>query len=198
MGSLRLNLKYRQLEDLIREAQRDPSNASPAMDEIIQRFDRLAMKLAADLTADRYMRDDLANSARFALMAAVRRHDGSPGFPAYARIFMSRAAQRDRRRTMSHGHSGADAVVTPTDFTDPLAEPMIPSVDPLDLASVWGAGATALAVTTLSHRQQVVLGYRYVNDLTLGAIGALTNSTGSAVRQRLETSHRAIVRVLAA
>ena len=115
MGRFNLGLGDRQLDELITEAQGDPNNDSLAMGEIVRRFDRLAVKVASRLTGDSYLRDELANSARVALMAAVRRHDTSwPGFPAYARTFMRGAALRAWKRSQSWGRGGKDITVMVT------------------------------------------------------------------------------------
>ena len=199
MGRFNLGLAERQLDELITEAQGDPSNDSPAMGEIVRRFDRLAVKVASRLTGDSLLRDELANSARVALMAAVRRHDTSrPGFPAYARTFMRGAALRAWKRSRSWGRGGTDITMTVTDFSDPTTEPLVPRVHPVEEAYPWGEGSTATAIAALGATQRELLFRRYVDDLSLADIGARTGTTVSAVRQRLDTAHRAVTRQLVA
>lgn len=199
MGRSILGLMDRQLDDLITEAQGDPGNDSPAMGEIVRRFDRLAVKIAAVLTADPCRRDELANSARVALVAAVRGHDpGRPGFPAYARAFMRGAALRASKQSRSWGRGGADITVTITDFTNPMSEPLVPRVPSPEEISPWGDGPTAAAIATMSASHQELLRRRYVDDDSFADIGQRTGTTVSAVRQRLNTAHRAVARQLVA
>ena len=54
------------------------------------------------------------------------------------------------------------------------------------------------AIAALSPTQRELLLRRYVNDLSLADIGARTGTTVSAVRQRLDTAHRAVARQLVA
>lgn len=199
MGRSNFGLGDRQLDDLISEAQHDPHGDSPAMGEIVRRFDRLAVKVASGMTADPYLRDELANSARVALIAAVRRHDTSrAGFPGYARTFMRGAALRAWKRSRSWGHGGNDITVTVADFNDPTSESVVPRVHPLDEASLWGDGPTATAIAALSPTQQELLAGRYADDRSLAEIGVGTGTTVSAVRQRLDTALRAVARQLVA
>ncbi|MDA8071763.1 MAG: sigma-70 family RNA polymerase sigma factor [Actinomycetota bacterium] len=199
MGRSSLGLGDRQLDELVSEAQRDPHGDSPAMREIVRRFDLLAVKIASGMTADPYLRDELANSARVGLIAAVRRHDTSrAGFPAYARRFMRGAALRAWKRSRSWGRGGSDITVTVTDFTDPTSEPLVPRVNPLAEDSPWGDSSTATAIAALSPTQQKLLFCRYADDRSLAEIGAQTGTTVSAVRQRLDTAHRAVARQLVA
>lgn len=199
MGLLNCRSRNRQLDELIEEAQADPRNDSPAMGEIVRRFDGLAKKEARRLTADTHLQEDVANSARIELIKAVRRHDCSrPGFPAYARICMRGAATRALRRSRSWGRWNPNVTVSVTDFSDPESEPIVPPMT-LELeAAIWGDGPTAAAVATLSQEQQELLRQRYAKDQTLAGIGTTTGTTVSAVRQRLETAHRVVIAHLAA
>ena len=85
-----------ELQGLLENAQSEPQDDSPAMNEIVRRFEGLAQKIARSLTADEFLQGDLANEARIALVKAVRRHDSSqPTFPAFARLYMRGAAIRE-------------------------------------------------------------------------------------------------------
>lgn len=199
MGLFNCRIKDRQLNELIEEAQADPRNDSPAMGEIVQRFDGLAKKEARRLTADTHLQDDLANCARIELVNAVRRHDCTrPGFPAYARICMRGAAARALSRTRSWGRGNANVKVSVTDFTAAESEPLIPRILVDVETSTWGDGPTAAAVEALSPAHRDLLEQRYAEDWTLAQIGEATNTTISAVRQRLETAQRNVTAHLAA
>jgi RNA polymerase sigma factor (sigma-70 family) len=199
MGSFCSDLKFCQLDQLIEEAQQEPGDDSPQMNEIIRRFDPKARQLARSLSVDPNLSDDLANCARIGLVAAVRRHDpGRPGFPAYAVYFMRGGALRELKRLRRNGRGGAGITVSPTDFADAASEGLVPLVQPFERVTEWGSGATADAVASLTAAQQDLLRRRYVNDDALHDIGAPSGVTPSAVRQRLMTAHRAITRQLAA
>lgn len=200
MGRFACALRYRQLDALIAEAQAEGFDDSPAMGEIVSRFDGMAAHIALGLTADRQIREDLTNSARVALTIAVRRHDLSrqSGFTAYAKRFMYGAALRTLKRSQRWGCGGSNPGITVIDFTDPSSEPIAPAVAPLQEGGPWGDGELAKAVASLSPSQQDLLGRRYVADDSLADIGADTGTTASAVRQRLATAHRALAMRLAA
>ena len=195
MGRSYFRLADLDLSEVIAEAKSDQSNASPAMEEIVRRFDGLAVKIAAGMSGDPYLRDELANSARLAVVSAVRSHDiARAGFPAYAQKFMHGTALRAWKRSQSWGRGGGNITVTVTDFTDPQSEAILPSTYLKEGDSPWGDGSTATAVAAVSHTQQELLHHRYVEDLSLANIGLRSGTTVSAVRQRLETAHRAVAR----
>jgi len=197
MGHFCFRLADLELSEVIAEAKADQCNASLAMEEIVRRFDHLALKIAFGMSADPYLREELANSARLALVAAVRSHDITrAGFPTYAKKFMYGAALRAWKRSQSWGRGGASIAITVTDFTDPLSEALLPRIEANDASSPWGDGPTATAVAALSISQQELLHYRYIEDSSLAKIGLRCGTTVSAVRQRLETAHRAIEREL--
>jgi RNA polymerase sigma factor (sigma-70 family) len=199
VGFLHCRRSDDQLDELIEEAQADPRNDSPAMSEIVRRFDGLAKKEARRLTSDDHLRGDLANCARVELIKAVRRHDPSrQGFPSYVRICMRGAAHRALRSSKSWGRGDPNVKVAVTDFSDPESEPLVPRIIPETETSVWGDGQTAKAVATLSPTQRDLLEMRYVSDRTLSEISQTTGTTVSAVRQRLETAQRNVTLHLAA
>ncbi len=67
MGSFVGDVQSVDLVDLISRAQKDPSDNSVAMNKIIRRFDRLAVKIGRQLTPDWMLQDDLTNEARMGL-----------------------------------------------------------------------------------------------------------------------------------
>jgi RNA polymerase sigma factor (sigma-70 family) len=181
------------LDDLIVEAQEADDDDSAAMNEIIGRFDTLAVQIGRGLTVDPSLQDVLANTARIELVKVVRRHDrGKAGFPAYAKVAMKFAALREWKRTRRRGEHE-----TTVDFQDPESEHLM-IAENVDEPSPWGNGRMAEIISTLKPAQQALLDWRYVDAETLKNIGDETGSTASAVYQRLGTVHRAVQQALAA
>jgi RNA polymerase sigma factor (sigma-70 family) len=181
-----------ELSGLIADAQSHSSDDTPAMNEIIRRFERLAQRLARSLTSSLDLRDDLANAARVGLVRAVRRHDQHrPGFPAYAETYMRGAALREYHSwIMPEVPSGDDlpSVEAPESVHDQVADRLAP----------WGAGEVATAIGTLKPAQRRIVEARYISDAPLSSIAQATGTTVSAVSQRLSTVHRAVETALAA
>ena len=89
------------LDKLIADAQRHSNDDTPAMNEVVKRFEGLTMRLSRSMTRSFDLQDDLANAARIALVQAVRNHDQSrPGFPAYAEKYMRGAVLREYQKWM--------------------------------------------------------------------------------------------------
>lgn len=197
MGHSCFRLERSELVDLIAEAQADPTDNTSAMNEIVRRFDRLAIKIAYGLTGDVHLQQELGNTARAALVRAVRRHDlAQVGFPAYAERFMRGAALRAWKRSRSMGNASIDVIVV--DFTDPEAERLIARVVDIDPLGAWGGGTTERAIAGLTPDQQDLLAQRYLEDASLNTIAERSGTSVSAVSQRLDTAHRTLARVLAA
>jgi DNA-directed RNA polymerase specialized sigma subunit len=182
-----------ELQSLIAAAKAASADDSAAMNQIIRRFEKLAFKIAARLTDDHFLREDLANAALHALVRAVRNHDGRPhGFATFAVKYMHGAALREQRRltatnhaelaftdsheVATHGHAGQ--------FETAVVERLVP----------WGDGPVGLAVIHLTPAQQRLLGMRYQLDMPLADIADGAGTSVSAVSQRLSTIHRQLAR----
>lgn len=183
------------LDGLIEAAQFSDLDDTPAMNEIIRRFQPLARRLARQTTKSEHLHDDLMNAARIALVKAVRRHNPQQvGFPAFAETYMRGAARREYQRwlppvTENDGNSGSPF------------EPLMDEEDPADIViyrfAPWGDAAVAAAMDKLSPAQQRITHLRYVEDASLERIAGESGTTSSAVSQRLSTIHRALAVAIA-
>ncbi len=197
MGLSHFRLQHALLPDLVVQAQAASHDDTPEMIEIIRRFDRLAVRLARILTADPDLQQDLANNARFALTRAVRRHNPAvAGFPAYAKTFMRWAARRTLQQHSSMGTTDVDVVVV--DLDNPAFEPFVAAPRVGESIDGWGDCDVAAAVGSLPVAQRDLLEQRYIEDAALKEIAGRSETTVSAVGQRLKTAQRAVARVLAA
>jgi len=171
------------LDELIDAAQASPADESPAMNEIVRRFEPLAKRIAGRY-AKQY--DDVANAARIALVIAVRRHDRSrSGFPAYAEKFMRGAAAREYRRWVALGAREVSLEDVP------LRDLQCTSgAKPDALGNEWGDDRVGQLLPKLTARQQRLMHRRYLDDAALRDIAAEDGCSVSAVSQRLATVHR--------
>jgi DNA-directed RNA polymerase specialized sigma subunit len=183
------------LGGLLRAAQADEDDDSPAMNQIIRRFRFLAKKLARTADAPVHMLDDLENAALLALVTAVRNHDsGRFGFASYARIYMGGAVLREYHRLLPP--KGVTVTATPLEFA---ADPPQPEdEDVLDRLAPWGGERLAGVVAQLPRRQCRLLTRRYVDDEEVASIAADGGTSVSAVSQRLGTTHKRVAEGLAA
>lgn len=191
------------LQGLLKNAQSEPADDSPAMNEIVRRFEGLAQKISRSLTADEFLQEDLANEARIALVKAVHRHDSSrPTFPAFAQIYMRGAATRELGFwSQASGETDETSPQIPLEVTDlvehlPVAEQ--PEEEALVQLAPWGEGQAAEAIESLDEPRLRLLELRYVEDAPLAAIADDSEASVSAISQRLNTIHRRIEAALAA
>lgn len=183
------------LEGLIKVAQDDEEDDTPAMNEIVRRFRFLARKLARMTGAPAHMLGDLENAALAALAVAARKHDPRQrGFPAYARIYMRGAIQREYQRLLPP--EGVTVAPTPLELV--AERPRLEDEATLDRLEPWGGGRVAEVVAELPPRQRRLLDRRYVDDVPPAAIAAEDGISASAVRQRLGTAHERVREGLAA
>lgn len=183
------------LGGLLKAAQDEEEDDSPSMHQIVRRFRFLAKKLARLTGAPAHMLDDLENAALAALAVAVRRHDPRHrGFPAYARIYMRGAVQREYKRLLPPD----GVVVTPTPLELAAEQPKPEDEATLDRLEPWGGGRVAEVVSALPARRRLLLDRRYVDDEPPAAIAADEGISASAVRQRLATAHQRVHEGLAA
>jgi RNA polymerase sigma factor (sigma-70 family) len=192
-----------ELQSLLENAQSETEDDSPAMNEIVRRFEGLAQKIASSLTADEFLQGDLANEARIALVKAVRRHDLSrPTFPAFARLYMRGAAIRALGLwSRTSGEVDETPPQIPLRVND-LAEhlPMVyqPEEKVLFQLAPWGEGRAAEVIESLDEPRLHLLKLRYVEDAPLAVIADNSEASVSAISQRLNTIHRRIEAALAA
>lgn len=192
-----------ELQSLLEDAQSEPEDDSPAMNEIVRRFEGLTQKIARSLTADEFLREDLANAARIALVKAVRRHDSSrPTFPAFAESYMRGAAIRElviwSRTSGEADETPLQIPLTTTDLAERLPVADQPEVEGLVQLAPWGDGQAAEIVESLDEPRLHLLKLRYVEDAPLAAIADDAEVSVSAISQRLDTIHRRIAAALAA
>ena len=192
MGFSYHQLKSAELADLVAQAQVGEHDDSPAMNEIIRRFERKARQIAAALCARPADREDVAMEALMALVRAVRRHDVCrAGFITYAITFMTGAARRESMRLAAP----AECCMTGPDLTVACdsAQNMRPVGHLTPAQPTWGAGRIADAIAALPGERQALLAERYVHDLDLATIAQIYGSSVSAVSQRLKTAHRHVL-----
>jgi RNA polymerase sigma factor (sigma-70 family) len=162
------------LDEVLLQAQGCDSDDSPAMNEIIRRFEQLTLKIASRATNCMHMREDIANASRWGLAQAVRSHTrGTPGFPNYAKRYMQGAALRELGQLTRDDH----ALVDMSKLAD---EPVPQAESAIDVSDL---------VSRLRPDQQRLLHARYARDLPLQVIAADLGVTNSAVCQRLRTIH---------
>ncbi len=185
-----------ELPELIEQAQARSSDNSAAMNEVVRRFDGLAVKTARYITTDRHLQEDLANAARYAVVKAVRRHRRDTGFVSFAATYMRFAALRELRRwttgTATITMVSIDAEPGVTEIEQALLMEDVIVVGPL------GDGNLADAVGCLRADQQELVYLRHVAQLQVQEIAEIEGTTRSAVSHRLATCHRALEAVLAA
>jgi RNA polymerase sigma factor (sigma-70 family) len=192
-----------ELQSLLEDAQSETGNDSPAMNEIVRRFEGLTQKIARSLTADEFLRDDLANETRIALVKAVRSHDPSrPTFPAFAEIYMRGAAIREwgfwRQASGEADETPPQIPLQTTDLVEHLPVADRPEEEVLVRLAPWGEGQAAEVIETFDESRLHLLTLRYVEDTPLAAIADDAEVSVSAISQRLNTIHRRIESALAA
>lgn len=194
MGLSYSQLNTASLAELIAVANSDERDDSPAMNEIIRRFDGKARRIAAEVCFQEADRDDVADFARLALVRAVRSHDATrPGFPTYARAFMTGAARRASMRLANPAETCLDcddlAVAFENSRHHRTAADFTVDVN-------WGCGRLGDVIVELPVPQQQLLEERYIQDLDLAQIAQRHGSSVSAVSQRLGTVHKHILKVM--
>jgi RNA polymerase sigma factor (sigma-70 family) len=168
------------LDDLITDAQADPSDDTAAMATILRRFEGAVLVVARSVTSDWHLQKDAAQAARLGLVRAVRAHTpGLQGFPSYAWRFMKGSALRCITTMES-----PDIVTDPQDVD--WAESPIQGTQPDSTFQVQDV------IWALKSEQQAVTLAYYVHDLRLDDIADRLGISKSAVSQRLRTIHRAL------
>lgn len=196
MGFSYQQLRTAELVDLVAEAQADEHDDSPAMNEIVRRFERKARQIAAALCARPADREDVAIEALVALIRAVRRHEVCrAGFVTYAITFMTGAARRESMRLAAL----PEVCLADPDLTAAFdrARDVSPVADLTQVQRGWGTGRVADIIINMPNPRQALLAERYVHDLDLVTIAQMDGSSVSAVSQRLKTAHRHVLAALA-
>jgi RNA polymerase sigma factor (sigma-70 family) len=194
MGLSYSQLKSGDLAQLIEAAQSDVRDDSPAMHEIILRFEGKIRRIAAAVCHRAADRDDVANVCRLALLRAVRRHDVTrQGFATYAIAFMTGAARRESMRLAYPAETCFDTA----ELADAIDNPArVETADGMTVDVIWGTGRLGTVIIELPTPQQRLLHERYVQDLDLMRIAQMHGSSVSAVSQRLGTVHSRILRMM--
>jgi RNA polymerase sigma factor (sigma-70 family) len=196
---------HAELPTLLEDAQTDPADDTPAMNEIVRRFEPLTQKIAGLLTSSEFLKDDLANEARIALVSAVRHHDlTQPTFAGFAQVYMRGAALRERDRwTYPTSDSSSEPLlvsIESADLTEEIASESIkpPEEEVETRLAPWGDGKVATVVAVLGPKQVELMKRRYIDDAPLQVIASEAGTSSSAVSQRLATIHRKVEVAIAA
>ena len=129
------------------------------------------VRLAFGLTGDRWLAEDLAQTALASAYAAwwrVRRADDPDAY--VRRILINASKSRFRRRRISEQPSGPDDLPDP-EVADPTTE-------------VGERSALLTALAELPPRQRAVVVLRYVEDMTDAQVGALLGCSAGTVRSQ--------------
>ena len=170
------------LDELVREARLGESNDTPAMNEIVRRFEKTAKGIARRTCSNLNHRDDVTNAARMAVISAVRAHDLTrPGFARYTVLYMVNAARRTSIKL-----NVQEIAVDTADLSDLMEAACDLSARTDD---AWGDGEISSVVRHLPMAQQTLLWKRYVLDQSLAEIAQDNGTSVSAASQRLRTAH---------
>ncbi len=169
------------LDDQLSAAQAAKIDDSPAMADILNRFEGLASSIARTLTSDWSLQQDLTQSARIGVVKAVRNHSvGTLGFPSYAKRYMVGEA----RRTLMAMTAKNETAIDPIDYEliDAVPRDAAPDTtyEVIDLISV------------LTPEQQAVATAHYIHGVSVTKIASALGISKPAVSQRLNTIHRVL------
>jgi RNA polymerase sigma-70 factor (sigma-E family) len=130
------------------------------------------VRLAFGLTGDRWLAEDLAQTALASAYAAWWRVSRSDDPDAYVRrILINASNRRFRKHRVSEQPSGTDDL--------PDAEVADPA------AGVGERSALLTALAELPPRQRAVVVLRYVEDMTDAQVGALLGCSAGTVRSQV-------------
>jgi RNA polymerase sigma factor (sigma-70 family) len=194
MGFLLKHPSRSSLDELLEAAKAASADDTPAMAEMLRRFEGLAIKIGCSINAPHHLRDDLINATRMGLVDAVRHHNGRLGFPAFAKKYMHGAALRELGRW----------IVPEMAHTDDLDEmhvargwrDEIDAVD--DRLAPWGVDPIAPVIARLNDDLRHIVDLRYRRDMPVKEIATIVGTSAPAVSQRLGTIHRIAEQALAA
>lgn len=179
------------LDRLIHAAQAAQTDDSPAMNEIVRRFEGKAQSIGHSLTRCPDLQQDLANAARLGVVKAVRAHAlGRPGFPAYAEKYMRGAALREMTRWVQDDEMVS---VIPIDDPETLDDNVVEASleeTVADALCPWGDGQINATILAFPLARRSLMEERYIEDLPLEEIARRSGTSVPAVSQRLATAHR--------
>jgi RNA polymerase sigma factor (sigma-70 family) len=208
VGTFVYDVRSADLDDLVLRAQGDPDNNSLAMNEIVRRFDNLAVKIGKQLTPDWMLQEDLSNAARWALTRAARKFKGGSAFAGYAKTYMVGAAKRELtqwKRTAAPNGSKPLHELDEIDGAEEVDHSVVDNImyqavmdapEPLD--RTWGSSRLMQIVSNLSEPQLQVMEMAYVEEMSVTEIAAWQNVSVAAISQRKALALALIERQIAA
>lgn len=180
MGSLVFRLQHAALEDLLDMAQAANRDDSPAMNEIVRRFDPLVKRCVERRRMRHADAADAFVAAQLAIVRAVRNHcGGSRSFPAYVKWYI-RGAVSDAVKSMSRNLEEPSDDVIPRPFDADGS-----SVDAL-------SAEMQLALCSLGENTRQVVWLRYGEGYSNLELAEQAGVTPSAMSQRLATALRSM------
>jgi RNA polymerase sigma factor (sigma-70 family) len=172
------------LDDLISAAQAEPNDDTPAMAEIINRFEPAVLAAANSVAGEWNVRQDAAQGARLGLVKAVRNHThGIAGFGSYARRYMRTEAVRTVK-AMAGERQAPSGDDWPVQNERPHARRhswIAPEPKAFTIES---------ASSVLDPTQRMIMWKRYVEDRPVADIARELEVSVPAVSQRLKTIHK--------
>lgn len=181
MGISVLAAEFAELKVLVTEAQAAGSYNSPAMNELVKRYEPLVIGVVRSMGRPESMFDDLVNQGRWGVVQAVLHHDGRvEGFTSYLKWYVSgearQAVKRERPREVPTEHEEIPPIESTTGIPD-------------------AAHTDRISFDVLSEEQNLLVLARYQDDRALADIASETDCSVSAVSQRLSTIHRKLAEV---
>jgi DNA-directed RNA polymerase specialized sigma24 family protein len=180
VGSLYVSAAEAALEELVEAAKAEESDDSVAMNEIVRRFEPKALKLASFVSKDHHLRPDVANAARYGVVAAVRAHTaGTPGVAAYIAMTMRGEAYRALGRN-SEDHETVMPIESPVWTRNVVEDTTVLDTD------------LGLMTQDLSVGQRSLVLKRYVIGDSVSDIATDAGTSVSAISQRFKTVHKIV------
>jgi len=177
------------LANLLRVARSIETDDTPAMNELVKRFEPLAKRIAGGLSKKSPdLFDDLVNAGRYAVVKAVRTHDlNRHGFPAFVEQHVRGAINRTVLQTLRQRGE-----LVSLEFVGEVASTRddLGQVD--ERLAPFGSGSVALSVAQMQPEQQKILMLRYVYDAEMKEIAHVMGVSIPAISQRFATIRRNI------
>ncbi|TFV62048.1 sigma-70 family RNA polymerase sigma factor [Geodermatophilus sp. DF01-2] len=161
---------------LLAEARAAALVDSPAMNELLKRYEPLIKSVVRRMERPASVFDDLVNGGRWGLVQAVLHHDGRrDGFTSYLMRYVRGEAERAVER-----HHVPEVPVPSDDLPEVESSIYLPG----------SADEEEIFFDTLSSEQNVLVLARYRDDKSLAEIAKRHGCSVSAVSQRLKTIHK--------
>lgn len=149
---------------------------SPAMNELLTRYEPLIKSVVRSMGRPDWMFDDLLNGGRWGLVQAVLHHDGRrEGVTSYLKRYVRGEAERAVERQQA-----TDISTAPEDLPETESLMGLPGSPEYD----------EVYFKDLSPTQNLLVVARYRDDKPLAQIARTDGCSVSAVSQRLGTIHR--------